>query len=80
MNPSPVCNLITLVSTVVQAQYPDVLLFIECGYKFRFFGHGTTLACRSVAVQSRRTDVGALSSSRQMRLRRPTSWAFGRTR
>ena len=43
MNPSPVCNLITLVSTVVQAQYPDVLLFIECGYKFRFFGHGTTL-------------------------------------
>lgn len=23
-----------------QKEHPDVLLFIECGYKYRFFGHG----------------------------------------
>jgi DNA mismatch repair protein MSH3 len=36
----------------IKSQYPDALLLIECGYKFRFFGDDADAAAEALNIVS----------------------------
>ena len=34
----------------IKAQYPDAVLFVECGYKYRFFGEDAEVASKTLNI------------------------------
>ena len=34
----------------IKAKYPDAILFIECGYKYRFFGEDAEVASKVLKI------------------------------
>ena len=34
----------------IKSQYPDAILFVECGYKYRFFGRDAEVSCSTTGV------------------------------